>query len=97
MLGCALVWAGWGHPRLPLSINMAFGASYWLASVCSWAWDSFTVFWVLLVISCSDARWVGGPVVCLGWVSSFRTFSEFIFWITQAPNMIKIFTLKVGF
>ena len=27
MLRCALGWAGWGHPRLHLSINVAFGAS----------------------------------------------------------------------
>ena len=42
--------------------------------------------------------WVGqGPVVCLGRVSSFRTFSKFAFLINQAPHMIKIFKLKIGF
>ena len=59
VLGCALGWVGWGHLRLHWNINVAFGAFDWLVSVCSWAWDSFTVVWVILVISCSDVRWMG--------------------------------------
>ena len=59
VFGCALGWAGWGHLRLHWNVSVGFGASGWLVFGCSWAWGSFTVFWVLLVISCSDVRWVG--------------------------------------
>ena len=83
MLGCALGCAGWGHLRLHWNVSVGFGASGWLVLWLSWAWDSFTVYRVLLVI----IGW--GPVVCLRLVSSFRIFSKFIFWINQLPKMIK--------
>ena len=59
VLGCALRCAFWGHPRLYLSTNVAFGAFDCLVLGCGWARDSFAVFRVLLVISCSNLFLVG--------------------------------------
>ena len=79
VLGCALGWAGWGHPKLHLSINVAFGASDWLVSVCSWAWDSFTIFRVFLVISCSAVRWVEGQWYASGGSHHLEPFPNLFF------------------
>ena len=79
LLGYALGWAGRGHLGLHRSVGVAFGASDWLclgvrlgvgllSSGFSWSFHApMCVGW--------------GLVVCLGLVSSFRSFSKFVFWI----------------